>query len=299
MKNKFLQVFNEVSDQVKNEVKKAPSNGFKFYYALDNAIKFWCQQLKFSQYNYILNGIKSYKIEDLIDDLWEEWKHKPLINLNPFGRSEEGSKLFNFTKAIFERINIENNQYTFVVILGFVITAVGYCTYLLESPEQPEKIINSRIDYKPSKPSDDISPNISQVSTPLASVVQPIVKNLLILVVFATQKSIVDSIQAKGEIDYNDCEQLYKATQYLRQDTEDNLLSQWSAINKFNAIEKSEYDIYLILIELNQVDEGFQKDVNQLERYDAFRKLSDLAVNVQVSPRLQMEAYGIFDVYNR
>jgi hypothetical protein len=55
----------------------------------------------------------------------------------------------------------------------------------------------------------------------------------------------------------------------------------------------------LVDIKLKQADEGFKPSINQIERYDAFRKLANLAVDIKVSDRLQIEAYENLEVYNR
>ncbi|UNU19748.1 hypothetical protein D0A34_13475 [Microcoleus vaginatus PCC 9802] len=108
------------------------------------------------------------------------------------------------------------------------------------------------------------------------------------------------SLEAKGRINVNEGEALYEITKYLWLGDESEFSQRKANLNRYLVSEgaESEYDIYLVSIELNKADEGFKPKVNQLDRYDAFRNLADL-VNFEISPRLQMEAYGNFDVYNR
>ncbi|MBD1939597.1 hypothetical protein [Microcoleus sp. FACHB-68] len=127
-------------------------------------------------------------------------------------------------------------------------------------------------------------------------------KEFLVLVVSALQADFIESLQAKGSIDSKDGESLYEITKYLGLGSKTELpkikndMSQYSVSKEE---EESEYDIRLVYIELKQADEGFKPQVNQLDRYDAFRRLADLKVDLTISPRLQMEAYGNLGVYNR
>ncbi|MGB3637929.1 MAG: hypothetical protein WBA39_10205 [Rivularia sp. (in: cyanobacteria)] len=94
---------------------------------------------------------------------------------------------------------------------------------------------------------------------------------------------------------------LYEITKNLWLGSETDFHQIKSNLNRYVVAEeeKSEYDIKLLYLELKQSDQGFQSNVDQLERYDAFRKLYDLVVNCEISPRLQMEAYEKFEVYSR
>lgn len=133
------------------------------------------------------------------------------------------------------------------------------------------------------------------------SSVQEITKQRLILVVSALQADFVESLRAKGRINYNDGESLYEITKYLWLGSETEFSQGVANIKQYKVSkgQESEYDIYLIYIKLNQPDEGFKSKINQLDRYDAFRKLSDLYIGLQVSDRLQMEAYENIEVYSR
>ena len=128
-----------------------------------------------------------------------------------------------------------------------------------------------------------------------------ITKQFLVLVIDAAKSDFINSIKAKRCIDFSDGEQLYELTKNLWLGSETDFHKIKSNINQYvvSEEEESEYDIKLVYLELKQSDEGFQPNVNQLERYDAFCKLSDLVVNCEISPRLQMEAYENIEVYSR
>ncbi len=145
--------------------------------------------------------------------------------------------------------------------------------------------------YNPNPP----SPKVQAPPT------QRITKQFLVLVVSASQADFLESLKAKKLIDFSDGENLYEVTKYLWLGSETDFQQKRASTNPYTVSkgEESEYDIYLVYIELNQADEGFKHNVNQLDRYDAFRNLADLEVKFKISPRLQMEAYGNFDVYNR
>ncbi|PSB26941.1 hypothetical protein C7B69_11200 [filamentous cyanobacterium Phorm 46] len=124
---------------------------------------------------------------------------------------------------------------------------------------------------------------------------------VLVLVISASQAEFLESLKNKKDIDVSEGEQLYQITRYLWLGTETKLSENRPDINEYSVAKgaESEYDIYLVYIQLKKADKGFNSNVNQLDRFDAFRKLADLPVNFTISDRLQMEAYGNIEVYNR
>ena len=123
----------------------------------------------------------------------------------------------------------------------------------------------------------------------------------LVLVISASHADFLESLKDKKHIDVSEGEQLYQITRYLWLGSETELSQKRHDINKYSVAQgaESEYNIYLVEIKLKQSDEGFKPNVNQLDRYDAFRKLADLAGDVKVSDRLKIEAYENLGVYNR
>ncbi|MGB3637931.1 MAG: hypothetical protein WBA39_10215, partial [Rivularia sp. (in: cyanobacteria)] len=176
---------------------------------------------------------------------------------------------------------------------AFIITAVGYWIYKINhKKEQPEKQqqFTHRTEVKQYE-------SVSYVPSPLIK----ITKQFLVLVIAAEQSDVINSIAAQRRIYFNDGEQLYELTKNLWLGSETDFNKIKSNANRYVVAEeeKSEFDIKLLYLQLKQSDQGFQPNVNQLDRIDAFRKLSDLVVNCEISPRLQMEAYENFEVYSR
>lgn len=177
-----------------------------------------------------------------------------------------------------------------IVLIGFVIVAVGYWVYIIKRRKEPQQETN-KLETKQTE---------SVYNTP-SPPVQRITKQFLVLVISASQLDFINSILEKGSIDFSDGENLYELTKYLWTGSEADYKTIQSNISRYQVSpgQESEYDIHLVSIEIKQIDPGFKPNVNQLDRYDAFRKLNDLTVDFQISPRLQMEAYGDFAVYNR
>lgn len=153
--------------------------------------------------------------------------------------------------------------------------------------------------YNPNPPGSSISTDQTPPSpTPPVKI---ITKQFLVLVVSHLQADFLESLKAKGRINVNEGETLYEITKYLWLGAETEYSKIKANISDYSVAKgaESEYDIYLVYIELNKADEGFKPKVNQLDRFDAFRKLADLPVNFTISDRLQMEAYENIGVYNR
>jgi hypothetical protein len=129
---------------------------------------------------------------------------------------------------------------------------------------------------------------------------QETASQFLVLVVTASKEDFIRSLEAKKYLDLSDGEALYKVTRYLWLGSETEFSKREDNISQYEVlpVEKSEFDIYFVYIELEEADERFKPNVNSLDRYDAFRKLGDLSKSYKISPRLRMEAYGNFDIYN-
>ncbi|MEG4250568.1 hypothetical protein [Microcoleus sp. Pol10D4] len=123
----------------------------------------------------------------------------------------------------------------------------------------------------------------------------------LVLVISASHADFLESLKDKKQIDVSEGEQLYQITRYLWLGSETERSQKIPNINEYSVAQgaESEYNIYLVEIKLKQSDEGFKRNVNQLDRYDAFRKLANLAGDLKVSDRLKIEAYENLGVYNR
>ncbi|MEG4944878.1 hypothetical protein [Microcoleus sp. F4-D5] len=177
------------------------------------------------------------------------------------------------------------------LVICLVLVGAGLC--LKKQQDEQSQLPTHR------KPRESVS---NRPSTPVEiPLVQENTKQVLILVISASQVEFLESLKDKNSIDVSDGELLYQITRYLWLGSETELSRKIPDINEYSVAKgaESEYNIYLVEIKLKQDDEGFKPNVNQLDRYDAFRKLADLAGEVKVSDRLQIEAYENLEVYNR
>jgi hypothetical protein len=168
-----------------------------------------------------------------------------------------------------------------------------------EQEEKSERTPPTEETIKPS--SNPPGSSISPFQKPPIPTPPVITKQFLVLVVSHLQADFLKSLEAKGRINVNEGETLYEITKYLWLGDESEFYQRKANLNRYLVSEgaESEYDIYLVYLELKKADKGFNSNVDQLDRFDAFRKLADLSVNLTISPRLQMEAYENIGVYNR
>jgi hypothetical protein len=297
----FVQILDQVTEQTNLQCQS--SNNVDDY--LLCAINIWCSKLEIYQdeTNYILRGYNQQAIRKFLYYLYQEGTtEKKILKIpTPLGEHSTGftieNPFYKHINALFYRMNITLGNVKFIVLIAFGVTAVGYCLYRLNQVRQRQASRREELrQYNSNPPSFTV-----QTSTDQVSPVQRITKQFLVLVVSASQADFLELLKAKGCISINDGEELYEMTKYLWLGSETDFNQKRTNINQYEIFkeEESEYDIRLVYIELKQADKGFEPNVNQLDRYDAFRNLADLAVNFEVSPRFRMEAYENIDVYNR
>ncbi|MEA5512309.1 hypothetical protein VB715_21280 [Crocosphaera sp. UHCC 0190] len=309
MMNYFASILDKISHKVIIELNKKYDdyNQAPFFTKLIYGIDFWCQRLDIAseERDFIIQGVNNDEIKKLIDFIFQESRNetKPWKIPIRFAEIPTIIQIHNeFNQHIEDflfTIDSSLSPMRLIILLAFGITAIGYFVYKLKEP-QPQAKKNPNSDYIPvyNPSSSTILPPISPtITTP----VKLTLKQSLILVIPAAQTSIIEGLKIKTKIDYEDGEKLYEATQSLVQANIETLKDQWNTIKQFETQpqEANEYDIYLIKVDLKEAEEGFKPTVDQLERYDAFKKLYDLATNVEVSSRLKMEAASNFDVYIR
>ena len=295
----------ETLKQVMNQINLEGQDHFVDYL---KAICIWCNKLNISQdiNDYIRGDDYQHEIIALTEYICKEGTTE--INnckiQTPLGDPPTSFTIENsFNQHIndlLNRMNIRSDNITFIVLIAFAIIAIGYLIYILNQQKQQQTTRREEHEKSNSTPP---APSISTVQTPPISTppVKIITKQFLVLVVSHLQADFLKSLEAKGRINVNEGETLYEITKYLWLGDESEFSQRKANLNRYLVSEgaESEYDIYLVYIELKQADEGFKPKVNQLDRFDAFRNLADLAVNLTISPRLQMEAYENIGVYNR
>ena len=300
----FVETLNQVTAQTIRECQG--SKCFGEY--LSHAIGIWCNQLNISQdiTDYILRGYVQPEIKDFTKYIYKEGKTE-MNNWTiptPFGEVPTifalENPFYQQINTLLNRMNSRGDNIKFIVIIAFAITAIGYFIYILNQPKQQQ---TTRREEPIKSNSHPPVTSISTVQTPPIPTpsVQIITKQFLVLVISASQSEFLESLKGKNHIDVSQGEQLYQITRYLWLGSETEFSQKIHDINQYSVAKgaESEYNIYLVKIKLEQDEEGFKPNVNQIDRYDAFRKLNDLAVEVKVSERLQIKAYEKLGVYNR
>ncbi|CAD5930718.1 hypothetical protein [Planktothrix agardhii] len=287
----FVTILNKVADQINQKYQGIPHDRlFEDIDPLFEAIKIWCKKLDLNddETNYIKDIYCRDEVKELTDYLDEEWKFNLLF---------KRSKLYDleFWKVI--KIKGKDENIKFIVLIAFAITAICYCIYKLKPKQQPTNCIEETMESSNDKSFTVQNSSDKTLPPPLSSI------KFLVLVVSHLQADFLESLKGKRQINLNEGETLYEITKYLWLGSETEYSKIKANISDYSVAkgEESEYDIYLVYIELKDADEGFKPKVNQLDRFDAFRNLAlaDLPVNLTISPRLQMEAYGNIGVYSR
>ncbi len=296
----FIQILEEVTNQtsyeIENKYQRRISNislQIQLYYA----IRIWCNKLDIPNNisEYILQGYNLHEIKQITDYVWEQGtKQKRTWNIpTPFGEAptifQTENLFYQYINALFNRMHRRSEPMKFTVLIAFGITAVGYWLYKLNQQRQQQPTRREELQPYTSSPPSSVSPVIK------------VTKQFLVLVISASQADLLKLIKNKKHIDLSDGEALYEVTKYLWLGSETEFSNKTANISQYSVPqgEETEYDIYLVYIELKQSNKGLKSNVNQLDRYDAFRELVNLVVNFQVSPRLKIEAYENIEVYSR
>lgn len=299
-KHKFNSILSQVSDEIHGIERDEGDTNFKE--KLQIAINAW-----------------GYELTSDWDDIYREWKttEQPSLNILQESIIQISNRIPDYviepflTKTIpvalnisemlgianiLNKLNIKNEIMEITLLIAFLIASGIYGFSVLNNPRQRERN-NKRLNDNYSSQF-LISRDMTPPPDPRREYTQPNLEYSLVLVIYAVQRNLADSIRRKGRIAIEDSEILYQATQYLSKSNK-SIEDIKSYMDQFHVSEESEYDIYLFAIKLREDDPRFNKGVNQLDRYDAFRELPDLALKVEVSERLKMEAYADFDVYVR
>ena len=280
MMNSFKDIFNEIYNSVfyqSNLLKNKQYPLFsKFSSLLKYSVNLWSKksglELDITRCN-IFDDIQqaSYSI-------WEEWKPKKDPNTQ---REIPNSKLYYIVTTFIDKSPLRSKEMNkdhikFIVLLGLVITGVGF---IIDQLNQKTRLTSDNDSYLL-----DFSPTT--------------LPQKLILIVNALKKDCLEKIQNQGnKIQPEDCDKLYRATKFLWMGTKDELDNNFKNYDAYIAQQdqESEYDVYLVQIDLPEMMEGFKQDANTLERIDAFRELINLPI--KISPRLKVSIYENTNVY--
>lgn len=263
--------------------------------SLKKAVRYWCIELKLDEtesitveenihewiqnlsiIKFVLNVAKQFEFLSPHKAFWSG--ENPYIgDLTP----EEFSQYIGNKQEAMER----QNNVDAVLLIAFVLVSVGFViNYLDKNSQQGEQGWNSS----------------SANKYPGASSNQ---RNVLVLVINADRDDLINSLDEKNRIKEADWEELYNATQFLwigtaSEFSNSDICNYFSISNTVN-LDTSEYDVRFIRINLSKPDPGFQPDVLQIDRRDAFQRLPGISRGISISPRLSSEAYSAKGFYNR
>ncbi|MFP4297391.1 MAG: hypothetical protein ACLFT0_05995 [Spirulinaceae cyanobacterium] len=289
--NSFSQEFARIAKVVENK------NSPYLQRRIDDAIREWgiSLHIKSEIVQYILDYRHRFlEIDNLIQYIHDNYLDKN--NITKFFQKQ----LFQYIESILNKstIGYQPDNIKIIVILAFVITAVGNFLYLLKSPEEStfREVSSQRL--KQNKNSNTAFYSLPPITQKQENR-KPKKEQVLTLVISASKSFFINSLHNKINIDLEDCEYLYEGTRYLYQVDQSEFKFLDTTRFEVQPGTESEYDVYLVQLTLKQEDERFNPDVNQIERYDAFQNLPESVTDVKISPRLTMDAYSELDVYVR
>ena len=224
-----------------------------------------------------------------------------------------GGAIRHANEYILERLKRTKEEYNYdyyedekmykvkiVLLVAFALTGAALLLYLLNQGQNKGQKQTSEQDQQGNAPLADQSQSGSGIAIDKG-------KYVLILVIDASKQAVLQSLRESKKIVPSECQSLYEATKALlivkKSDFDKNdELSDWFSEDRaVQENESSEYDVYLVKIELSQDVAGFGKNANSAARYDAFRALSQvpakLGQEIKISPRLPSAAYKNIGVY--
>ena len=259
---------------------------------LGYAIRSWCNVV--SQ----LGNYDPHKIEYYA----QQWLNNNYIFVSTFEfykvllATNDKFRFGAFTRSALENIsqdefkqNIEQaknrGSIKIVLLIAFVLTGVGLLLFLLNKKDN-----NSREYKEQSNAHLSYRPRIQE-------------KYILTLLINSDRnKKLIQSLKNSSYLKPEDSRQLYNATQALwigsKSEFERSKIK--TVFNKGDrSIAESEYDVYFVSIELNEIDLGFKQNANQMDRIDAFKELANKADKITVSERLLSKTYENTEFYSR
>jgi len=117
----------------------------------------------------------------------------------------------------------------------------------------------------------------------------------LVLAIRVTSSNIIHFLQKGDYISEDLGEDLYQCTKFLwigsQQDFNEQISSLFLPYNLgVKSNEESEYDVYLLRIQLRDYDEGFMPNISSNRRADAFLRLPEIGKLADISKRLAINS---------
>lgn len=287
----FIETLQKVKNQVSEKINSDKNTSYGNWF--NRSFESWCEELNLPEdvVYYIRQQLQQSEVQELTNDAWDEWKRKD-VNTDWLGRKEsKPSELKRYiTEKILNKMKIDfGMDVTFVLLISFMVTAIGYVFVLLKHKTEKENI-----GFRDSQVISEQPTHFQQESVGV----------ILVLAIKAEKGSIIQSLEKNKRVMMNEGEELYRATQALWMGTKKEFLNSqlqnwFSDEHEVQESEKSEYDVYFVEIELKERDPGFNPNTNSLDRLDAFRRLPSNSKNVRISPRLPSRVYENTGVYSR
>lgn len=286
----FAQVLEELSDEVLREVPRTQEGKALVPDVLSCAVKSWCYRLNLPDDHDVvaryINNWHESEIAEITGDIWQEWKPPQKNTFWDIQPSLSQFKEYIFTKII-NRMNQNITDVKFILIIALLVTGVGYALYRLS--QQSDRATSS---IKSSRSVSTLPPHQDKAHQQWA----------LVVVLNVGQEEVLESLRTNRQVMQNEGEALYRATQALWIGSEadffkSELKNRFSDAREEQEREKSEYDVHFVKIELHKPELGFSQNASQIDRLDAFRRLSENSAKVEVSPRLSSKAYENTGVY--
>ena len=278
-----------ISDQLLK--RSAPGYKYSFQENFNYAVDLWLQKLDRlctpSEVSSLRNHIDTSNLYTLWQQIYQSKDNSQFAMGSVFS---PGKELINLASRFLSGTNIEIK---IIVILAFISVSTSYMAYKLKEDQQKIEDQKRRDSSNSQDQSLQASSMIPQTS---ANIIAP-KRYSLVLAIPASKEAILSSLY-NAVINQKDYEELYKATQSLGV-FETNQVQLRDQTNQFQVSEASEYDMYLVQVDLTQLDPRFGPDQDQMDRYDAFRNLPNLVADIKISSRLTMDVCTSFNLYVR
>jgi hypothetical protein len=283
--NKFAVILNKLAENDRNR-------------NLDDAVNSWCIELSINKHfpqaaqriiDYQNEWLQDNKISKIVLGLY---RNLLVVTDRRFtgGIGNFKNALSNISRRDFH-INIKETKDKMstksIVLIAFVFTGIGLLLFLLNQKEKTNNRTNQENNY-----------SLGKSHVPEKYV-------LALLLNSERNKPLIDSLKNSSHLKPEDSHKLYKATQALwigsqNEFNESKIKQEWTSHNyTYSESEYSEYDVYFVSIELNEINSGFKLDANQMDRRDAFNGLANSTNKITVSERLLSQAYRNTEFYNR
>lgn len=306
---KLTQLLNEITQKVKSD--SSYSQAFTFEEKFNLSVQICCDYFEFTQdeniKNYIRQEINSSNLEELANYFCQDQTETKTQNnfvvtilarildmfsqINKLIQPQIGKLIHQLPKGT----NDMNIDIKIIVFLALVAIAVFYILYQInQSKKQQQDNRKSKVQHSGIQLETNYESNVESRTKSTAN------KYLLILVISASETTLIESLRKKQQlISSDDCERLYKATEYLCQDTQSNLQNNVNELMNINLTSELDSDVHLVIIELEEKDERFNKNVSLINRHDAFRQLVNKVNKIEVSNRLPVGSYKNIPFYRK